>query len=34
MRGGKGDKESKFINSLEGDHQTGTLTTFIVQKIF
>jgi hypothetical protein len=32
-RGAKGDKESKFFNSLEGDHQTGILTAFMVQEI-
>ena len=32
--GAKGDQESKFFNSLEGDHQAGTLTACMVQKIF
>ena len=33
-RDAKGGKESKFFNSREGDHQTGTMTAFMVQKIF
>ena len=33
-RDAKGGKESKFFNRREGDHQTGTLTAFMVQKMF